>query len=330
MEPAVTVIIVNYNSGAYLPQCISALMKQSFRNFEVQLVDNASTDNSLQQAIAMAGEDARFSFLKMDENLGFAAANNHAAAQSTTPWLATLNPDAFPEPDWLAELLRATEHHPDVAMFGSMQLDASDPARFDGAGDRYFVAGVPWRDRNRERYQSALMENRDTYPCFAPCAAAALYRRDAFEAAGGFDPVFFCFVEDIDLAFRLRRQGHTCLQVAGARVAHVGGGAGGGETEFARYHGTRNLIWCFFKNMPGVLLIPLIPVHLFVLMILLGKGMMRGHGKTVWRGVHDGVKGLAAILKERRRITNTATVGQISSAMDWSPAAYLRHRVQSR
>lgn len=77
VEPAVTVIIVNYNSGAYLPQCISALMKQSFRNFEVQLVDNASTDNSLQQAIAMAGEDARFSFLKMDENLGFAAANNH-------------------------------------------------------------------------------------------------------------------------------------------------------------------------------------------------------------------------------------------------------------
>ena len=330
VEPAVTVIIVNYNAGAYLPQCVEALKKQSFHDFEVLLIDNASTDNSLQKAIATAADDARFSFLEMHENLGFAAANNHAAAQANTPWLATLNPDAFPEPDWLAELLQATRDHADVVMFGSMQINASEPGRLDGAGDRYFVVGIPWRDQNRDRYESAMLDKQDTYPTFAPCAAAALYRRDAFDAAGGFDPAFFCFVEDVDLGFRLRRLGHTCRQVVGARVSHVGGGAGGGESEFARYHGTRNLIWCFFKNMPAVLLIPLIPIHLVVLLILLAKATVRGQGKTVWRGIGSGIKGVGAMLKERRAITTTATVRQIASAMDWWPAAYLRHRARSR
>lgn len=326
MEPAASIIVVNYNAGAYLAKCVAALKAQSFEDFEVFVVDNASQDSSMHQAVAQAGDDNRFTFIELAENSGFAAGNNHAAEMANAPWLATLNPDAFPEPDWLANLLAATRTHPEVTMFGSMQIDAADPDRFDGTGDRYLAAGIPWRDQDRKRYDTAIANRDETYPTFAPCAAAALYERGAFQLAGGFDPEFFCFVEDVDLGFRLRRLGHRCLQVTGARVQHVGGGAGGGGSAFARYHGTRNLIWCFFKNMPVALLVPLAPLHLLVLMVLLLKGAGRGQGKTTWRGIADGLTGIGGMLRKRRATPDRATARDIAAAMDWNPFAYLRGR----
>ncbi|MGZ0190118.1 MAG: glycosyltransferase family 2 protein [Alphaproteobacteria bacterium] len=330
MQPKFSIIIVNYNAGSYLPRCIAALTEQTVRDFEVFVIDNASTDDSLRPAIATAGDDARFTFVEMDKNLGFAAANNHAAAMANAQWLATLNPDAFPEPDWLAQLLQATRDHPEVAMFGSMQIDAADPQRLDGAGDRYFAAGIPWREQTRERYEAALRNGQKTYPTFAPCAAAALYLRQAFQAAGGFDPAFFCFVEDVDLAFRLRRLGHSCLQVVGARVAHVCGGAGGGRSDFARYYGTRNLIWCFYRNMPATLLFPLAPLQLLALTFLLAQAIMYGRGRTTYHAIADGAKGIVPILRDRRTIANTATTRDIASTMDWWPLSILRRVTPSR
>src|SRR5690242_10966967 len=103
-EPAVRVIVVSYNSGAYLARCLAALAAQSMPRFEAVVVDNGSSDGSLDGALPA---DGRFSVIRLGENLGFAAANNRGAAGARTRWLATLNPDAFAEPDWLAQLLAA-------------------------------------------------------------------------------------------------------------------------------------------------------------------------------------------------------------------------------
>jgi GT2 family glycosyltransferase len=326
VPPSVSVIIVNYNAGDYLPRCIESLKLQSRKDFEVILVDNASTDNSLSMAEREIAEDSRFTTFRMAENIGFAAGNNWGSEHATGPWIATLNPDAFPEPDWLESLLAATEHTPGVAMFGSMQLNAANPSALDGAGDRYFAAGVPWRDQNSTRIQAAQRANVNSYKTFSPCGAAALYCATAYRAAGGFDETFFCFVEDIDLGFRLRLRGHVCRQVVAAKVLHVGGGAGGGESDFARYHGTRNLIWCFFKNMPLPLLIVLGPAHLLVLLMLLFKATLRGQSRKTLHAIWDGFAGLGAIWRARADTPRTAKFGQIISALDWSPIGYLRHR----
>jgi GT2 family glycosyltransferase len=318
--PRVRVLIVNFNSGAWLQRCLAALCRQTMPAFEACVVDNGSRDQSFAQARA-AIVDPRIAFVALGDNLGFAAGNNRAAAGAATPWLATLNPDAVPAPDWLARLLAAADAHPEVAMFGSTQLDAADPARFDGIGDRYFALGLPWRG-GHGRQAHALPQH---FASFAPCAAAALYRRDGFDALGGFDERFFCYIEDVDLAFRWRLAGGRVLQVGDA-VVHHAGGASAAPSGFAAYHGMRNLIWAFFKNMPGPLFWLLLPGHLALIALLLARAVVQGTAGAVWRGVVHALDGLPAVWAERRAVQarRRASSWDVARALTWAPWRLLR------
>ena len=199
MTASIAVIIVNFNSGTLLGECLRHLRAQTRRPERVIVVDNASSDGS---ADRLESEYPEVECVRSDRNLGFAAANNLAARRAgEVEWLALLNPDAFPQPDWLERLLAATRVHLECASFGSRLVDASDSDRLDGTGDVYHVSGLAWRrDHGRLTATDASVSGE----IFAPCAAAALYRRDAFLEAGGFDEDFFCYFEDVDLGFRLR------------------------------------------------------------------------------------------------------------------------------
>lgn len=315
---SISVIVVNYNAGAYLKRCLDALGAQTFGDFEILVADNGSTDGSLSLA------EGRARILRLERNAGFAAANNAAARAAQGRWLAFLNPDAFPEPDWLAHLDEATRRWPDVAAFGSTQVMANDPSRLDGVGDAYFAAGLPWRTG----YGVPRVEVPPETEPFSICAAAALYRRDVFEALGGFDERYFCYCEDVDLGFRLRLAGGRCAQVAEAVVHHVGSGVAGAQSAFVRYHGTRNLIWTFAKDMPGWLFWLLLPAHAGVLAVLVAKAGARGDGGPILRGIYDALRGMAPVLAERRRLQRVrrASVWTLARAFVWSPFAYLLRR----
>lgn len=320
-SPQVRVIVVNYRSGRGLQRCLEALRRQSVADFEAVIVDNASRDGSLEAALP---DDPRFSALRLKLNYGFAGANNRGAASASSPWLATLNPDAFPEPDWLEALLRAARRYPDAAMFGSAQLSARDPMVFDGTGDAYSALGVAWRTNHGRPVREAAPEGET----FGPCAAAALYRTDAFRRAGGFDERFFCYYEDVDLAFRLRLMGARCIQVPNAVVHHVGSSVDEGNTDFILYHLFRNQLWTFVKNMPGPLFWLLLPGHLLLQVLLLIRAAQHGVLGPASRGLLDGLRGLGPILRERRKIQSARTVSwiHIAKALTWSPGKLLSRR----
>jgi len=325
----VRVIVVNYNGGDHLARCVSALDAQTMSDFEAVIADNGSTDGSLSELPAL---DGRLRVMEFGENLGFAAANNRAAKGATTPWIATLNPDAFPEPDWLAKLMAAADRFPDVAMFGSTQIDDGDPSRFDGTGDALWFAGIPWRGGHGRR----VTDLPDYAETFSPCAAAALWRRDRFEAAGGFDERYFCYCEDIDLGFRFRLAGERCVQVADAEVRHVGAGLSGRRSAFTLYHGARNRIWTMIKNMPLPLLIVAAPIHMAVTLVyparlFLLKGGVSA-GAAHYRGVGDAIFGLGPILAERQRVQTARRVAwkAVLGSLSWSPGLLLRRRADLR
>jgi len=327
--PAVSVLMVSYNSGDYLVEAVLALARQSWRDFEVIVVDNGSADGAALRAAAAVSADPRFRFDFAGENLGFAAGNNRAAARARGRWLATLNPDAIAETDWLERLLAEAERHADVAALGSLQVDALHPDRLDGAGDEYFAPGLPWRSGFGQPVTAlpAISE------VFAPCAAAALYRADLFRAAGGFDERFFCFIEDVDLGFKLRLMGYRCLQLGSARVHHVGGASSGGnESVFVRYHCVRNMVWCFLQNMPGPLLAALLPAHLLILALIWWRGSGKGDRPVVARATRDAWKALLPTLRTRRRNQRLRRASSlaIARALCWSPLAFHHRRVLSR
>jgi GT2 family glycosyltransferase len=263
---------------------------------EVIVLDNASADNSAADVETFAN----VTLLNMADNHGFAAGNNIALAHCKQEFVALLNPDAFPEPDWLQTLLAAAKAQPEVAVFGCRQLRAENPELLDGIGDSYFISGRVKRLGHKKRQGAKDLVQREI---FSPCAAAALYRRQALLDCGGFDEDFFCYLEDVDLGFRLRLAGNKAMYIPSAVVHHVGSATTGGQHgDFAFYHGHRNLVWTFVKNMPGILFFLLLPLHLLLNVTSIFWFGLHGRGRVIWRAKRDALLGLPKMWRKRQAI----------------------------
>jgi len=288
------VIVVNYNGGTMIRDCLESLRRQTLRHFRTLVVDNASTDGS---ADDIARDFPEVRLIRSPTNLGFAAGNNLAIADAAPArWVALLNPDAVAHEDWLERLVEAGERHPEFSMFGCRMLADAAGEYLDGVGDAYHVCGLPWRVGHGAPAAGRFEAAREI---FAPCAAAALYRRDAIDATGAFDPDFFCYVEDVDLAFRARLAGHRALYVPQSVVVHVGSGVVGEHSDFQLYHGHRNLVWTFVRNMPWPLLVAYLPAHLAMTLVTLAVFAARGRGRVLLRAKLDALRGLPRVLAKR-------------------------------
>jgi GT2 family glycosyltransferase len=295
--PLVDVVIVNYNGGTLLARAAAALHAQSSRDFRIIVVDNGSTDDSVER---LRSGPIETRIVRAGRNLGFAAANNlalheHVAAE----WMAVLNPDAFPHCDWLERLISASRANPEFTFFGCRMLDAADRKTLDGVGDAYHVSGKAWREG---RGCSSQGTYRTAEEIFSPCGAAALYRTDELRAVGGFDEDFFCYFEDVDLGFRLRLAGKRCLYVPDAVIDHVGSGIVGTYSDFQLYHGNRNQVWTFVKDMPGALFWLYLPWHVAINLWNVLGWTFRGRGRVVLRAKRDALARLREVLRKRRAI----------------------------
>ncbi len=325
-SPLVSIILVTWNSAAHLPHCLESLGRQTFKNFEVIVVDNGSTDGAL-DGLESHWPGLAIQVLRLDENMGFAAANNLGARLARGRWLALLNPDAFPEPTWLEELLHAVESHPQ-ACFASRQVQAGAPHLLDGEGDAYHVSGLAWR----RGYGLPVSPVNEIEEVFSPCAAAALYPRQAFLEAGGFDEAYFAYHEDVDLGFRLRLQGVPCYCVPRAVVQHIGSASTGKMSAFVIYHGHRNLVWTFFKDMPAGLFWLYLPLHLAMNLFYLVSFTLKGQGRAIWCAKRDALLGLGPVLRKRKEIQGQRRVSakEIYRLMERDWLARLKVRQQRR
>jgi len=312
--PNISVIIVNWNGERFLNQCLSALMNQTVRPYEIILVDNASSDGS----VDIVRRFSRVRLIALDQNTGFARGSNLAIKETSveSEWIALINSDAFAEPHWLEKLIAATQCNQEFDVFASKLLNARNASLLDGAGDAYHVSGKVWR---LGKDLPALKPADSECEVFSPCAAAALYRRRAILDANGFDEDYFCYVEDVDLGFRLRLLGYLCLYVPDAVAYHVGSATTGGRRgDFAVYHGHRNLVWTYVKNMPGILFWGFLPIHLALNFITVIYFVIRGQGRIILRAKWDAIKGIPRMWQKRRDIQKNrkASAGEIWKALD--------------
>jgi GT2 family glycosyltransferase len=318
---AVQVIVVAWNSGAHLQRCMDALAAQTFTDWEAVVWDNASTDGAVDR-LRLPPNTA---VVRSGENLGFAAANNRAAERSGSRWIAALNPDAFPEPDWLEQLLATAERHGAEAV-ASLQLDDADPSILDGAGDSMSIFGIGWRGGYGCPRSTAPTEEAEV---FSPCAAAALYRRDVWRALGGFEERFFAYFEDVDLGFRIRLRGGRTVFSPRAVVRHVGSASSRTVSGFAERHGMRNRLWTFARDMPLWLMPVALPLHLAATVFVLVRSPDRVSRAARLAGLREGLRGIGPFLAERRAWRTERPLA-IARALAWSPAAVRRRRPVTR
>lgn len=322
----ISIIIVSWNNIAQLHNCLAKLSLQTYNNFETIVIDNGSTDSSVEHLVEKFPE-ITICIKKLDTNTGFSVANNIGARLARGQWLALLNADAYPEPDWLERLIEATETIPN-AFFASRQTQANKPNLLDGEGDSYHISGLAWR-RN---YNNPVQEKREIEEIFSSCAAAALYPRQAFLDVGGFDEDYFAYHEDIDLGFRLRLKGLRCFLVPNAVVHHVGSASTGKHSDFAIYHGHRNLVWTYVKNMPAALFWIFLPFHLIANVITVLRFWISGHGKAIWRAKIDALRGLRSMFRKRKNIQQNRkeSVAAVFRTMERNLFAPLMVSIQRR
>jgi len=292
----IAVIIVNFNSGELLKRCLAALNDQRRAPDRVVVVDNASTDDSLSEAMRT---HSGIEVVQLESNIGFAGANNRGMERCTDcDYVALLNPDAFPERGWLEALANAAEVLPEAGSFASCLVKADDQDVLDGVGDAYHVSGLVWRSGHGE----PVPPNQDRRQVFAPCAAAALYRREAVQAVGAFDESYFCYNEDVDLGFRLRLRGLACWYVPDAMVRHVGSAVTGSHSDFSLFHGHRNLVWTYVKNMPGKLMARFLWQHVLLNLVSVVALSIRYRTLAVIRSKWSALGGMKRALAQRRAI----------------------------
>jgi len=296
-EPNISVVVSVWNSCLTLFQCLACLDAQTYKDLEIIIVDNGSTDGAIEEIKKSPRPNLHLE--QLDRNKGFAVANNIGARLAQGYWLALLNADALPEPDWLEKLVRAAEENPEFSFFSSRQIQANNRHLLDGAGDVYHVSGIAWRRHYNRPAEHLALQPAEV---FSACGAAALYLREDFLQVGGFDEDYFSYFEDVDLGFRLRLMGKKCLYVPQAVVYHVGSASTGKRSDFSVYYGYRNLIWTFIKNMPSPLIWLYLPLHIGTLLFFSVYLTFRGQGRAIWRAIFDAYRDLPKFMAKRRMI----------------------------
>lgn len=291
--PLASVIVLNYNGKHFLETCLTSLQKQTYPNLEVILVDNASTDGSIEY---VKEHFATIEVIENKKNQGFAKGNNIGVEVAKGEYVLTLNNDTRADPSWVEELVKTAESDFSIGMCASKMLFMDRSDTINSAGINISRSGACW-DRGLYAPSSSYTEPDEV---FGPCAGAALYRRKMLDEVGLFDEDFFIYMEDVDLAFRGRLAGWRCVYVPSAIVYHHHGGFGGIDSDFTIYYGNRNIVWNAFKNFPTGILITSLPWIVGRNLVVIPYYTVRGHGKVIIKSKIDAVKGLPKILKKRK------------------------------
>ncbi len=291
-SPFVSVVIVNYNGRRYLERCLSSLAAQTDRAFEVILVDNASSDDSVEWVAAHFPD---VQIISADKNLGFAAGTNLGIRAARGEFIATLNNDTEVEREYL-ERLCAPMRHPQVGACAALMLEFERRERIDAAGIRVDRAGFAW-NRLQGRRVNAWLKPREV---FGACAGAALYRRAMLDELGLFDEDYFGFYEDVDLAWRARRAGWKCLLVPDARVYHVHGASFRQGSAQKLFLLARNRWWTLLKNYPMPSLLLNLPLILLLDQVALLWALVRYRSLAPLRGRAAALRGIPRVFAKRR------------------------------
>ena len=282
MEIKTTIIIPNYNGLSFMEPCFESLKEQTVRDFKVLVVDNGSTDGSVEWL-----KEHRVPSIFLKENTGFSGAVNTGIRAADTPYVLLLNNDTRVEPGFVAAMERAMDQSPKIFSVSSRMIQMYHPELLDDAGDMYSILGWAYQrgvGRSVNLYQKSCR-------VFSACAGAAIYRRAVFDEIGLFDELHFAYLEDIDVGWRAKLYGYDNVYCPDAAVYHVGSGTSGSRyNSFKIRLAARNCIYLNYKNMPGwqiLLNAPFLLAGIFVKYLFFVKN---GFGGDYVSGLKEGIR----------------------------------------
>ncbi len=290
----ISVVVLNYNGLRYLERCLSSLLAQTYSDFEVIVVDNGSSDDSVNY---IESHYPQVTVVKNSDNLGFSGGTNVGIARAKGDYILTLNNDTYLDQDFLKHIIKPMLYVDSVGMCASKMIFPD--GRINSTGICLSRSGAAW---NRGMFEVDRGQYEASIDIFGPCAGAALYRKKMLEEVGLFDEDFFLYMEDVDLAFRAKLAGWGCTYVHKAVAFHIHGGTAGFGSDLSVYYGNRNIVWYVLKDFPRWLL-------LSSLLWIVGRNLAvipyyaaRGQGKVILKSKIDALRGAPKMLRKRRQI----------------------------
>ena len=269
--PFFSILVPHWKRPDLLASCLAALEAQTFRDFEVLVVDGGSEDGSVELARERGAR-----VLVLEGNPGFAPAADAGIQASRGTWVFLLNNDAEPFPDCLEELALAAERHPEAGMLASRILFKSRPDLVDNVGHLLYWDGLNRGDGRMRPDGPAFDIEREA---FFPSGCAGAYRRDLLEKAGGFDPWFQAYGDDADLGIRCRLAGAACFYVPRAKVLHRFSATQGPHSARKAFLVERNRIAVLVKDLPWPMVV-LSPAATALRLFLHGSAALVGRGSA--------------------------------------------------
>lgn len=280
-----TVIIPNYNGIKYLKDCLDSLLACKNRDFAIIVVDNGSTDGSLQE-FESNYKASDISMIALPENLGFAPAVNIGIEAAGTDYVLLLNNDVTVDADFVTKLEEAIERDDRYFSVSAKMLDMHNPDLLDGTGDYYCALGWAFACGKGKNHSEAR-----TKACkvFSACAGAAIYRRELLLEVGGFDANHFAYLEDVDLGYRARINGYVNMYEPEAVCLHAGSASSGSRyNEFKVNLSSRNSIYLILKNMPLLQIVINLPFLIIGYAVKTLFFIRKGFGLTYIKGLGKG------------------------------------------
>jgi GT2 family glycosyltransferase len=240
-----SVVIPNWNGADHLPTCLDALRRQTFADFDTLVVDNGSTDRSLE----LLGQCyPKVQVIALPRNQGYAGGCNAGMQAARGHTVVVLNNDTEVTPTWLEELLSALERHPEAGMATPKVLLWADRTRLHTTGDYVRTNGIP---DSRGVWQVDRGQFDDQLYVFGAAGVAPAYRREMLDEIGLFDSDFGSYCEDVDLSWRAQLAGYRCVYAPRSVLYHKVSATGRGTLR--SFFVARNTIWMLIKNLPAAL-----------------------------------------------------------------------------
>lgn len=296
-DPLVSVIIPNFNGEAFLRNAVHSIVHQTWKNTEIIVVDNHSTDKSIS---IIKNEFPQVKIMTLNSNTGFAAAINTGVRVAQGDYISFFNNDAQAKPNWIETLINAIKDEDEIGFAASRILSQHDPRLIDSAGDGITSSGKCFNVGNANLDGPHFAKQRWV---FGATGAASFYKRSALVEAGELDEDFYMYLEDVDLSFRLQTLGYKCLYVPEAVVTHIGSATANAYPGLKTYYLSRNLISLLVKNIPKSLIkMNFIPFLAHIFYMFMYQLLINREPVSYVRGLYHGIQMIESNVRKRKII----------------------------
>ncbi len=300
----VAVVILNYNGEKLLKQFLPGVIKYCPAYAEVIVADNASSDNSIQ---LLKENFPSVKIIELKSNCGFAGGYNNALKLVEADYYILLNSDIEVTPNWIEPVIDFMDKHPDVAACQPKVISFYDKHLFEHAGaSGGFIdyLGYPFcRGRMFDKLEEDCKQYDDPIEIFWATGASMFIRSKVFHEMNGFDDSFFAHMEEIDLCWRMKRQGHQIYCIPDSTVYHVGGGTLPKANPKKTYLNFRNNLMMLYKNLDEQKLSSVMQVRYMLDNVAAFKFLFSGQwkdAKAVW-DAYVYFRKNKSVLKEKRK-----------------------------